>query len=96
MQLSPQQAVMARAPNALPSAIQAGASTQVKPSALAAGGRKMLQSAPDCCNYYTVLRGDTLDSIAMAHGQPTNGAHIMQARRVVAHMSLSFLLSFCS
>ncbi|CAL8472294.1 g11836 [Coccomyxa elongata] len=77
--LSPQQAVMARAPTALPSAIQAGLSTPVNPSAVATGGRKMLQSAPDCCNTYTVKPRDTLASIAAAHGQPTNGVDIMQA-----------------
>ncbi|BDA47255.1 hypothetical protein COCOBI_10-1010 [Coccomyxa sp. Obi] len=81
--LAPQQAVMAKAPSALPSAIQAGLSTPVNPSSVASGGRKMLQSAPDCCNSYTVKPGDTLTSIAQAYGQPTNGAQIMQARRAV-------------
>ncbi len=85
-QLAPQQAVMARAPTALPSAIQAGLATPVKPSAVAAGGRKMLQSAPDCCNTYTIQSGDTLDSIAAAYGQPTNGARIMQVRSIRAAM----------
>ncbi|BDA47253.1 hypothetical protein COCOBI_10-0990 [Coccomyxa sp. Obi] len=80
--LAPQQAEMAKAPNALPSAIQAGVATPVNPSAVPSRGRKMLQSAPDCCNTYTVKPGDTLASIAAAYGQPTNGAHVMQARRV--------------
>ncbi|BDA47251.1 hypothetical protein COCOBI_10-0970 [Coccomyxa sp. Obi] len=81
--LAPQQAVMAKAPNALPSAIQTGLSAPVNPSSVASGGRKMLQSAPDCCNTYTVKPGDTLTSIAQAYGQPTNGARIMQARTVL-------------
>ena len=80
VQLSPQQSVRAKAPTALPSPIQAGLATPVKPSAVASGGRKMLQSAPDCCNSYTVKPGDTLASIAAAYGQPTNGPRIMQAR----------------
>ncbi|BDA47252.1 hypothetical protein COCOBI_10-0980 [Coccomyxa sp. Obi] len=81
--LAPQQQVMAKAPSALPSAIQAGLAATVSPSAVASGGRKMLQSAPDCCNSYTVKPGDTLASIAAAYGQPTNGARIMQARTVL-------------
>ncbi|BDA47254.1 hypothetical protein COCOBI_10-1000 [Coccomyxa sp. Obi] len=80
--LAPQQAVMAKAPTALPSAIQAGLATPVK-SQPAGGGRKMLQRAPDCCNTYIVKPGDTLASIATAYGQPTNGVHIMQARTAV-------------
>ncbi|KAK9905878.1 hypothetical protein WJX75_008068 [Coccomyxa subellipsoidea] len=80
--LAPQQAQQARAPTALPSAIQARAATPVKTTTTASGGRKMLQSSsyPDCCNTYTVTAGDTLDSIAAAYGQPDNGAKIMQAR----------------
>ncbi len=92
MQLSPQQAVMARAPSALPSAIQAGLSTPVAPYVKATGGRKMLQSAPDCCNSYTVKPGDTLASIASAYGQPDNGAHIMQARGIFAYTRPFFLV----
>ena len=61
-------------------ALQAGAATPVKTTTPASGGRKMLQSYPDCCNTYTVKAGDTLDSIAAAYGQPVNGAKIMQAR----------------
>ncbi|BDA47250.1 hypothetical protein COCOBI_10-0960 [Coccomyxa sp. Obi] len=85
--LAPQQAKMAKAPSALPSAIQAGLATPVSPSSVASGGRKMLQSAPDCCNFYTVKPGDTLTSIAQAYGQPTNGAQIMQARTAVNSLS---------
>ena len=74
-QLAPQQAAAARAPSALPSALQAGAAAPVR----AAGGRKMLANEPDCCNTYTVKPGDTLASIAAAHGQTTNGVTFLQA-----------------
>ncbi|CAL8472293.1 g11835 [Coccomyxa elongata] len=75
--LAPQQAAAAKAPNALPSALQAGAATPIK--APAEGGRKMLASYPDCCNTYTVKAGDTLASIATTYGQPDNGVKYLQA-----------------
>ena len=79
-QLAPQQAAVAKAPSALPSALQAGAAAPVR----AAGGRKMLANEPDCCNSYTVKPGDTLASIATAYGQPTTGVTYLQACRLAS------------
>lgn len=69
-------------PTTLPSSIVGGIAVGKAAADKAAGGRKMLEStsaAPNCCtSLYTVKQGDTLNSIATAYGQPTNGPAILQ------------------
>ncbi|KAK9917460.1 hypothetical protein WJX75_004543 [Coccomyxa subellipsoidea] len=78
--LAPRPQPVAASPTALPSSFAAGIAAS---KAVTAGGRKMMQtaksSAPNCCSTYTVVQGDTLDSIAAKFGQsPKNGAAIIK------------------
>lgn len=76
-QLAPKHPELARAPTALPSTIQSGATAPVR---AAAGGRRMLVSrgVPDCCNTYIVQPTEVLATTALNHGQPFDGVRIMQ------------------
>lgn len=81
-QLAPRPQPVAASPKALPSSFAAGIAAS---KAITAGGRKMMQTsksgAPNCCSTYTVVQGDTLDSIAAKFGQsPKNGAAIIKVK----------------
>ncbi|EIE20394.1 hypothetical protein COCSUDRAFT_57542 [Coccomyxa subellipsoidea C-169] len=75
--LAPRPQPVAASPTALPASFAAGVA-----ASKALAGRKMMEaahSAPPCCDTYTVLQGDTLDSIAAKFGQPKNGPAIIRA-----------------